>query len=547
MSTENKSTIQTQDSHQCNSNEIEKIAETIPSGVTSISSPCEPTELNKSNQIDSQLNPNQNDIKKQDTYLQNNTLSNEINNSQEKLNKLSIQNILDNHLKETKFIADYILKNWDSQIGLPFVIDDNISIAEQIGPLKCGQYNEANAPLIIRVRKTKNPDNENKNLDIKNDKIAIDYGPSTKGDILNNGLHVYFDKHTKTVTIKGAPLKPGDYEYKFLFITDFKFDHDKLVVHSGCLKITINADPKLLWKEIEPADDVYKKTHTDNRQITKDNIIVAGASRRGRSHAHNGSFRDDDFELAYLEEFGFWIIAVADGAGSAKLSRRGSQIACQTVVSQIKEKIQATGVEKINTILKEAVHKKDEALCKKFLQFLVSSAYVAFTKINEESKATGNHTKDFSTTLNLTLAKKFDETWFLGTFSIGDGGVACIDNSGNPINLSEYDEGEFAGQTRFLTTTEIWSSKEEQEKRLRCAFIDNLKYIFAFTDGITDPFFPTMNDFRNSEKWKEFIEQLEKETGLSTKPDNLDLRLLEWLNFWSVGNHDDRTIVIFVA
>jgi hypothetical protein len=46
-------------------------------------------------------------------------------------------------------------------------------------------------------------------------------------------------------------------------------------------------------------------------------------SKRGRSHAHEGKFREDDFAVSELPAD--WnMISVSDGAGSAQLAREGS-------------------------------------------------------------------------------------------------------------------------------------------------------------------------------------------------------------------------------
>ncbi len=68
---------------------------------------------------------------------------------------------------------------------------------------------------------------------------------------------------------------------------------------------------------------------------------MVAASQRGRSHAIEGKPRDDDFALYFDEESEWYVMIVADGAGSAKYSRKGSQIACNTVMSVCKEKLLA--------------------------------------------------------------------------------------------------------------------------------------------------------------------------------------------------------------
>ncbi|MBK6609045.1 MAG: hypothetical protein IPG24_27085 [Leptospiraceae bacterium] len=62
------------------------------------------------------------------------------------------------------------------------------------------------------------------------------------------------------------------------------------------------------------------------------------------------------------------------------------------------------------------------------------------------------------------------------------------------------------------------------------------------TDGISDPKFETDANLNDLSKWDSLWDELEKE-GIfqSSTPDKA---LLKWLDFWSQGNHDDRTITI---
>ncbi|MDR3204730.1 MAG: hypothetical protein LBV23_08305 [Deltaproteobacteria bacterium] len=76
------------------------------------------------------------------------------------------------------------------------------------------------------------------------------------------------------------------------------------------------------------------------------------------------------------------------------------------------------------------------------------------------------------------------------------------------------------------------------------------------TDGITDAYFPSESSVLKEENWLKFWDKtlrlgddqhnppcpeiFEPQVSSKEKADSL----LKWLNFWSVGNHDDRTILI---
>jgi hypothetical protein len=70
------------------------------------------------------------------------------------------------------------------------------------------------------------------------------------------------------------------------------------------------------------------------------------------------------------------------------------------------------------------------------------------------------------------------------------------------------------------------------------------------TDGIYDPKFIVEANLEKIEKWRAFLEDLgganEGNCKVQFEKANEDSpnQLLEWMNFWSAGNHDDRTLAI---
>ena len=74
--------------------------------------------------------------------------------------------------------------------------------------------------------------------------------------------------------------------------------------------------------------------------------------------------------------------------------------------------------------------------------------------------------------------------------------------------------------------------------------------LFLMTDGVSDPMFETDANLQSIEKWHHLAEdELKGQGGEQAKildsdtAENKANKMLEWLNFWSVGNHDDRTII----
>jgi len=135
-------------------------------------------------------------------------------------------------------------------------------------------------------------------------------------------LGLQFDEATGELS--GIPTLAGEHEISL------QWSANGTAWYGGRLMLVVNPDPRSLWKVNEPpADAPYPKAHIDQQLLITPQFRIAAASRRGRSHEHAGSFRDDDFYVNHDAATGWSVLIVADGAGSAKSSRKGSQLAVQ--------------------------------------------------------------------------------------------------------------------------------------------------------------------------------------------------------------------------
>ena len=346
--------------------------------------------------------------------------------------------------------------------------------------------------------------------------------------------------------ISGIPDQAGDYKITLSCVSKHGFIEEKE------LMLIILPDPKDLWKNIPTPTDIeyYKpdceckflKVETKNA-LKQKNLIAA--SQRGRSHAHEGNPRDDDFALHFEEETEWYIMTVADGAGAAKFSRKGSQIACETVKAVCIEKLLAN---KDNFLKYNKSEDNNEII--KILQNIIGSAvYEAYNAIENEATERQCLVKDFATTLLLSLCKKFEYGWFVAAWWIGDGGIGIFRKEPEYLKLlGEPDSGEFAGQTRFLTMPDI--IKNELYKRMQFDIVEDFTAIILMTDGVTDPKFETDANLNQIGRWHELWYDLNGSNEDDLKVDFIDNieqsaeQLLKWLDFWSKGNHDDRTVAI---
>jgi serine/threonine protein phosphatase PrpC len=339
-----------------------------------------------------------------------------------------------------------------------------------------------------------------------------------------------------------VPTVAGD---RPLFVV-FKSKDGNLISRKEILLI-INPDPRELWsKNIPtPTDIEYYKPDSDSCLVKDGARYMAAASQRGRSHAIAGNPRDDDFAMLYDSETDCYIMAVADGAGSATFSRQGSKIACDTVLTVCKEKLHENRETLINYQKQKDQKQETGAIFYRAIENAVLEAYKALEK---EAQDKNRHIKNYHTTLILTICKKIDAGWLFGAWWVGDGGIGIYRSDPQDLKvLGEPDGGEYAGQTRFLTMAEVINKRNE---RIKFALVEDFTALVLMTDGVTDPKFETDANIARIEKWRELFDDLNGKNDddvtveLSHENENVDKELLKWLDFWSKGNHDDRTIAL---
>lgn len=361
-------------------------------------------------------------------------------------------------------------------------------------------------------------------------------------------------------SVSGKPQRSGDFTFKLRYSTVEGETPSELQI-----PVAFNPNPRDLWRNIptDPNIPYYKPdsaTEYVKVEVGADGSHrkdIVAASQRGRSHAQEGKARDDHFKLLHCPDSDWYVIAVADGAGSAKYSRKGSQVACETVVdhcnamladnSAFEDAIKAYGSDRDNVEKRNAV-----------TRFVYEIVFKGAVKAHEAVNKLATHdesamVKDFNTTLMFAICKKYDFGWFLASFWVGDGAMCLYDAKGKTAKLlGTPDEGEFSGQTRFLTMPGIFREADAVAKRLRMAIVPDFTALFLMTDGVSDPMFETDKNLNDYAKWEDFCQRLthgfpaDDIAGVDLSDDNEEAKdqLLRWLDFWSPGNHDDRTIAI---
>lgn len=453
------------------------------------------------------------------------------------------------------------------------LVNDNGKENSTVYMLENRQKPAENTDLISKEEKKANEAFEqkikNKNLIIPNGKVNQEYCYRLTADALglDNIKLFWFEGFTdtgleydsETYEIKGIPKTAGELKISLKVKRDDWTEGKPIFERS--ITLFINHDPKSLWNDIAtPKDIEYYKPDNDRKFVKVEDTMggvlglsrimnknMVAASQRGRSHAHEAKARDDDFELYHSKSSEWYIMTVADGAGSAKSSRKGSEIACKTVIEVCKEELNKRhkdfehNIKACNVDPSEGNRKK---VGDDLYHIIGTSVFNAMRNIEEEAKLKESPTKEYATTLIVSISKKFKFGWFVGAFWVGDGGIGIFNQETQYLKLlGETDGGEYAGQTRFLTMPEITQPKELY-RRLRFEIVQDFTALILMTDGVTDPKFETDANLTKFEKWNDLWKDISAEVTLTSNNSKVDEQLLAWLDFWSQGNHDDRTIAI---
>ncbi len=395
------------------------------------------------------------------------------------------------------------------------------------------------------------------------DKVEIELtGLTAEG----HGLTITKLEDGHSFQIIGTPIKHGTFELSLKFKYDTLLENNPYIERK--LSIIINPDPRQISDErTKPTDwdsipePKYMKEDTEKQYVLvpankdgEEQKDMVAASKRGRSHGWDAKPRDDHFKLKYIDDSGWYIMAVADGAGSAKFSREGSRIACDTAVDFIQTQLIDNSKFEESIAMYDSFKNDSESEARKMVgdyiyNIVGTAAFRAHNAINKEAQDNNAEPKLYATTLLLTICKKFDFGWFIASFWVGDGAICLYNKEEHTARLLGIpDEGEYAGQTRFLTMKEIFKDATSLYQRLRFSIVPDFTALFLMSDGVSDPMFETDANLNNVDKWDDLWDNLlnNEENPVHLTDDNEQAadELLNWLDFWSAGNHDDRTIAI---
>jgi len=344
------------------------------------------------------------------------------------------------------------------------------------------------------------------------------------------------------LAISGTPIEAGEYA---VFVEGVTAEGTSIKRE---LQWTVVADPRSMWTSM-PSDTSapYHKPDSQAFTLSAPEALVIGASQRGRSHAKEGLHRDDDFAFTRTTD-GWLVCAAADGAGSHPFSREGARRSVEYVNTELPALLAAAfangGADALAAYLDSG---SDVALRERLHESLVAVCHGAADNLAAFAQAEGRDVRDFSTTLVVVVSRKIGQTWFAAGFAIGDGGAAVYSDLGVSVHLLSHPEGgDYAGQTRFLGVDEFMNDAVVAQ-RLILWKGPTPTAILLMTDGVSDPFFESDDDWGQSQRWGDlWRNQILPACNVVRDAEETAGELLSWLNFYVPGHHDDRTIVLVV-
>ena len=260
--------------------------------------------------------------------------------------------------------------------------------------------------------------------------------------------------------------------------------------------------------------------------------MLAG-TRRGRSHAHQAQWREDAATLSQLigpDGHPLYLLVAADGAGSARWSRVGSEAACRAVL---------------------AFCRAHEAIADNPGPMLVAAASAAVDELLHLARAGGGEGRDLRTTLLVAALWGPAGAERLACTQVGDGAVLVRTADGAVTQLGTGDSGEFSGEVTCFVPDD--GARERAAAALVEREARDVTHLVLLTDGIEDPFYPIARRgpvlmAQLMDGVREPAEHFQKQAvhgpvfGSAQRHEHL----AQWLAFERRGENDDRTIVAAV-
>lgn len=264
--------------------------------------------------------------------------------------------------------------------------------------------------------------------------------------------------------------------------------------------------------------------------------VMAAASRRGLSHQHQNSQRDDAFAMSSTN--GWNILAVADGAGSAKFSRVTANESTRRAVETVKRNAPVSPISNL-TQAKLSIEKAVHAAISDVYNFQES-----FNRKNSLDK------RDTYCTFLMLVHQPFEDgNCLFSALQIGDGYMmAASPTTQRSSPIAAGDHGSVSNESLFVLNF----SKNELLNRVTVTESPAPMELFLMvTDGIEEDMKPGPKQDKQGitvhDRFRDFAFELKLQHLIWPEPAEWG-KLLDWrISYERKGSFDDRTIAILTT
>ena len=291
-----------------------------------------------------------------------------------------------------------------------------------------------------------------------------------------------------------------------------------------------------------PAAEWVKNIDGFSRYDDGPSALLIGATVRGKGHKQDALYGDDSFGFT---DVGSWrVLAVSDGAGSAKLSRFGSHIAVQAVVGELSKRLSSIVLSErvfetadlqqlrqhdslagvvaayrdafmmsaralVDWVGAENVRDEARGDCRRSVDAIVRQAAVDSVKYRKRVDAVRSGglveivPSDCNATLLVATTSRIRvrgsdgsprEVLLVASCAIGDGMIVAFRKPGGKapysIDLMVPDAGQYSGESVFLSVSS--ASPDQIEGRFRVdvvGAVSDVAAIAAMSDGVADDYY----------------------------------------------------------
>lgn len=294
-------------------------------------------------------------------------------------------------------------------------------------------------------------------------------------------------------------------------------------------------------------DGLFFKPDSAIASSSAGGLACFAASTRGRAHAQEDQYREDDFAMHFVESTGWHVFIVADGAASAELSRRGSQIVCESGISAIRRCLEDSNEldDALATLGESATHEPGlEQLEHAASNVFSQAACEAIVNLHRQASSGGALLSDFATTFIAVLAKRVGTGWMFASFSVGDGGAAVVVDLQTVVPLSRSEAGDMADRATSITMLDLFKNPHDVEMRTSVTFCEQFLFLALKTEAVSGPA-GSIDALPNGVmRWSALRDQLGSQMDFHHPVEGTEQRLLGWLQAESAGNHDDQTVIL---